>query len=73
MKAVILGESSVGKTNLLIRYTEDRFEDYAKNTIGIDLKNKIVNKLFTSWTASRGDLNFSNKTFNQLWKEREKK
>jgi L-lactate dehydrogenase complex protein LldF len=37
------------------------------------MKNKIVNKLFTSWTASRGDLNFSNKTFNQLWKEREKK
>jgi len=37
------------------------------------MKNKIVNKLFTSWTSSRGDLNFSNKTFNQLWKEREKK
>jgi L-lactate dehydrogenase complex protein LldF len=37
------------------------------------MKNKIVNKLFTSWTASRGDLNFTDKTFNQLWKEIEKK
>jgi L-lactate dehydrogenase complex protein LldF len=37
------------------------------------MKNKIVNKLFTSWTASRGDLNFTEKTFNQLWKDREKK
>ena len=37
------------------------------------MKNKIVNKLFTSWTASRGDLKFTDKTFNQLWKEREKK
>ena len=37
------------------------------------MKNKIVNKLFTSWTASRGDLNFTDKTFNQLWKDREKK
>lgn len=37
------------------------------------MKNKIVNKLFTSWTASRGDLNFTEKTFNQLWKERVKK
>ena len=37
------------------------------------MKNKIVNKLFTSWTASRGDLNFTEKTFNQLWKERAKK
>ena len=37
------------------------------------MKNKIVNKLFTSWSASRGDLNFTDKTFNQLWKDRKKK
>jgi Ras-related protein Rab-11A len=41
-KAIILGESSVGKSNLLIRFTEDRFEENAKNTIGIDLKYKVV-------------------------------
>ena len=37
------------------------------------LKNKVVNKIFTSWTTTRGDLHFSEKTFNQLWKERIKK
>jgi L-lactate dehydrogenase complex protein LldF len=37
------------------------------------LKNKVVNKIFTAWTTTRGDLNFSEKTFNQLWKERIKK
>ena len=34
------------------------------------LKNKIVNGLFKDWKKNRGDLNFSQKTFNQLWKER---
>lgn len=37
------------------------------------LKNTFVNKLFTSWTDVHGDLQFSQKTFNQLWKERFKK
>jgi L-lactate dehydrogenase complex protein LldF len=34
------------------------------------LKNIIVNKLFKGWTAHRSNLNFSRKTFNQLWEER---
>jgi len=37
------------------------------------IKNKIVNKLFTSWNNTRGDLNFAEKTFNQMWLERKKK
>ena len=36
------------------------------------MKNWLVNKLFKSWTAHRTDLNFSQKTFNQLWSERNK-
>jgi len=37
------------------------------------LKNKVVNGLFKSWKQHRGDLDFSQKTFNELWKERYKK
>ena len=37
------------------------------------MKNKIVNKMFTAWTKTRGELHFSDKSFNQLWKERSKK
>ena len=36
------------------------------------LKNKIVNSLFKDWNKNRGDLDFSTKTFNEMWKERHK-
>ena len=36
------------------------------------LKNKVVNGMFKGWNRNRSDLNFSQKTFNQMWKERYK-
>ncbi len=36
------------------------------------LKNKVVNGLFKGWSANRSGLDFSKKTFNQMWKERYK-
>ena len=36
------------------------------------LKNKVVNRLFKGWSAQRAELDFSKKTFNQMWKERYK-
>jgi L-lactate dehydrogenase complex protein LldF len=36
------------------------------------LKNKIVNGMFKGWKEKRSDLDFSQKTFNQMWKERYK-
>ena len=36
------------------------------------LKNWVVNKVFTGWTAHRSNLDFSQKTFNELWKEQER-
>ncbi len=35
-----------------------------------NLKNKVVNKLFKGWNTHRSNLEFSKKTFNQLWKDR---
>ena len=37
------------------------------------MKNKVVNRLFKSWNKQRSELDFSEKTFNQLWRERFKK
>lgn len=34
------------------------------------LKNKMVNKVFKGWHQHRSELTFSDKTFNQMWKER---
>ncbi len=42
------------------------------NLGGGKLKNKVVNGMFKGWSKNRSDLNFSQKTFNQLWKERYK-
>ena len=37
------------------------------------LKNKVVNSLFKGWKEHRSKLDFSKKTFNEMWKERYKK
>ena len=34
------------------------------------LKNWVVNKVFKGWTTHRSDLDFSQKTFNQMWQEK---
>ncbi len=34
------------------------------------LKNWVVNKVFKGWTTHRSDLDFSKKTFSELWQER---
>ena len=36
------------------------------------IKNKVVNGLFKGWKQHRSELDFSKKTFNELWKERQK-
>ncbi len=33
-------------------------------------KNWVINKIFKGWTAHRSKLNFSEKTFNQMWEEK---
>lgn len=38
-----------------------------------NLKNKVVNGLFKGWKEHRSELNFSQQTFNQQWKDRFKK
>ena len=42
LKILIIGDSGVGKTNLLTRYCDDGFKDSYVATIGIDFKIKPV-------------------------------
>ncbi len=36
------------------------------------MKNWVVNKVFKGWSMHRSELDFSQKTFNELWKEKQK-
>ena len=42
LKIVIIGDSGVGKTNLLSRFTRDTFSNETRNTIGVDFSAKDI-------------------------------
>jgi L-lactate dehydrogenase complex protein LldF len=43
------------------------------NAAGSKIKNRVVNKLLKGWTAHRGEMKFPQKSFNQLWHEKNRK
>lgn len=43
-KLLLLGETQVGKTSILLRYTENKFFESQLATIGVDFKKKYVNR-----------------------------
>jgi GTPase SAR1 family protein len=42
LKYLVVGDSGVGKTSLLVRYCEDMFQTDYLSTIGVDFKIKRV-------------------------------
>uniref|UniRef100_A0A1L8DV53 small monomeric GTPase n=1 Tax=Nyssomyia neivai TaxID=330878 RepID=A0A1L8DV53_9DIPT len=42
-KILIIGESGVGKSSLMLRFVEDNFDADQSITIGVDFKTKVVN------------------------------
>ncbi|KAK8871872.1 hypothetical protein M9Y10_007617 [Tritrichomonas musculus] len=43
LKILIIGEGGVGKSCLLLRYTDDKFTEAFMPTIGVDFKTKCIN------------------------------
>jgi Ras-related protein Rab-8A len=43
IKLVILGDTAVGKTNLLLRFTDESYKPTHLPTIGVDFKVRIMN------------------------------
>ena len=41
-KVVMLGDEAVGKTSIIIKYTQDRFIESYKMTLGADFSTKVV-------------------------------
>lgn len=42
IKLVIIGDSGVGKTNFIFKFTEDRFSTIHVTTVGFDYKTRII-------------------------------
>ena len=43
LKLIIIGDSEVGKTCLLLRFSEENFQNSHITTIGIDFKIRTIN------------------------------
>jgi len=44
LKILIIGESGVGKSSLLLRFTDDQFDPELAATIGVDFKVKVMDQ-----------------------------
>ena len=42
LKILLLGDSGVGKTCLMIKFTDKKFNENNSSTIGLEIKNKII-------------------------------
>jgi L-lactate dehydrogenase complex protein LldF len=72
-EAVAEGDSSVSERIAWKVWKQASLHRSMMNMSNGKMKNKIVNSLFKGWTKHRADLDFSQKTFNEMWKEKEKK
>jgi small GTP-binding protein len=43
LKVILIGDTGVGKTSIMNRFVDEKFDDRPFTTIGIDFKSKIVN------------------------------
>lgn len=44
LKVLVIGNSAVGKTSMLVRYTEKTFQEAFVSTVGIDFKVKTLHR-----------------------------
>ena len=42
-KVILIGDSSVGKTNIMSKYLKDQFMEFSKSTIGVEFSSKTFN------------------------------
>ncbi len=42
VKLIMIGESGVGKTNIITRFAEDKFNENFLTTVGVDWKIKTI-------------------------------
>ncbi len=69
-EAVVEGDSSIAERIAWKVWKTGSMSRTLMNQGSGVLKNWMVNKVFKGWTTHRSDLDFSPKTFNQMWQEK---
>ena len=72
-EAVELGEASLAEKFAWKVWKQTSMNRKLMNQGNAPIKNWVINKMFKGWSNQRAPLEFSSKTFNQLWKEGHKK
>jgi L-lactate dehydrogenase complex protein LldF len=71
-EAVVTGESNIAERVAWKVWKAASLSRMLMNTGNGKMKSWVVNKIFKGWTVHRDHLHFSSKTFNEMWKERNK-
>mmetsp|Transcript_2879 Transcript_2879/g.8292 ORF Transcript_2879/g.8292 Transcript_2879/m.8292 type:complete len:224 (-) Transcript_2879:240-911(-) len=53
IKLMMIGDTTVGKTSLLLRFADDDFNESVLATIGIDFKIKVLLQLHFAWAKAQ--------------------
>lgn len=69
-EAVEFGMASFGEKMAWKAWKKGSLNRKMMNMGNGKMKNWLINKIFKGWTTHRSNLNFSQKTFNQMWEER---
>ncbi|HRI19792.1 MAG TPA: LutB/LldF family L-lactate oxidation iron-sulfur protein [Panacibacter sp.] len=68
-EAVVKGDSTLSERLAWKAWRQSSLNRSMMNMGSGRLKNWVVNKIFKGWTTHRSELDFSEKTFNEMWKE----
>jgi len=72
-EAVEAGDSSIAERLAWKVWKTASLNRSMMNMSNGKMKNWLVNKIFKGWQKHRSELNFSPKTFNEMWRQRTKK
>jgi L-lactate dehydrogenase complex protein LldF len=72
-ESVVAGESNFSEEFAWKIWKQASMNRLLMNQGNATIKNWVVNKIFKGWAKQRAPLQFSTKTFNQLWREKNKK
>jgi L-lactate dehydrogenase complex protein LldF len=71
-EAVVKGDSTLAERLAWKVWKTASLNRKMMNLANGKMKNFVVNNVFKGWTTHRANLDFSQKTFNEMWKERNK-